>query len=149
VVDGREIGEKKEWHGRFPVAIHIEVLEHIPLQYHSRVLTGIRRCLQPGGILVLTLPSTNIPVGDWHYKHFTLEEGAALLSESGYEVKTVVNQCLVTPLFSRPVTRLLRNHYYDLRFVRRALRRLFLTKLNITGNPARAGRYIFVARNPG
>jgi len=146
VLDVRQLGERTEWRGAFDAAIHVEVLEHLPEQYHLDVLRGIHACLKPDGIFVLTVPSTNIPVSLWHYKHFDRDEGTQLLHQSGFDVVKIINQRATTRLLSPVVTRLLRNRYYDLRILRRAIKDHFLRRLNVVEDPMKAARYVYVAK---
>ncbi|HXF63693.1 MAG TPA: class I SAM-dependent methyltransferase, partial [Caldilineaceae bacterium] len=64
--DVRQLESQQQLHGQFDAAIHVEVIEHIPPEYHTQVLTGIRYTLRPAGSLVLTVPSVNMPLNKWH-----------------------------------------------------------------------------------
>lgn len=143
--DVRALSDRADWQDRFNAALLIEVLEHIPPEYHEDVLVGIGSCVKPQGMLVMTLPSTNIAINPWHYKHFAVEEGIDLLRKGGFEVSSVVNQHIITLLSSSLLWRLLHNKHYDLRFVRRVLRKIFMQKLNTTNDPNRAARYVYQA----
>jgi 2-polyprenyl-3-methyl-5-hydroxy-6-metoxy-1,4-benzoquinol methylase len=56
-----------------------EVLEHVPPDECDALLLGMRERLSPGGILLLTVPSDNVPVSAKHYRHFDAESLAQTL----------------------------------------------------------------------
>lgn len=58
---------------RFDCATCIETIEHIEPSFLPQFVSGIRQHLKPGATLVVTVPSTNVPVTDKHYQHFTPE----------------------------------------------------------------------------
>ena len=145
VGDVRALANNSDWKDRFEAALCIEVIEHIPVEYHVSVLLAIRYCLVAGGTLVLTVPSIYVPLNRWHYKHFTVEEGAQLLRQGGFEVQGIVNQHVLTPLSSPFLWRLLRNRFYDFRAARVILKSVLSKRFSTTDNPRRAGRYIYQA----
>lgn len=53
------------------VAVLMEVLEHIPPTECARFLAGVSATLRPGGRLLLTVPSSNVPVTPKHFRHFS------------------------------------------------------------------------------
>jgi SAM-dependent methyltransferase len=53
--------------------IAMEVLEHIPPAELTKVIVQLRSVLDARGILIVTVPTTNIPLTPKHYQHFTLE----------------------------------------------------------------------------
>jgi SAM-dependent methyltransferase len=55
---------------RFDVATLVEVLEHVEPVRAPDFLQAVRRLLRPGGTLLLTVPSTRLPVSAKHYRHF-------------------------------------------------------------------------------
>ena len=63
--------EELNMQGQFDQVLFIETLEHIEPQHVPSVLGNIRAVLKPTGTLVLTVPSTGLPVGKKHYQHFT------------------------------------------------------------------------------
>jgi SAM-dependent methyltransferase len=144
VFDLRRLEVESAFGRRFPAAVLVEVLEHVPPDDHGRVLAGLHRALLPGGCLIVSVPSIHLqPVNRWHYKHFALDEGRALLARAGFTVTGVVCQRRESVLWSPKLWRFVKNRYYDLRFVRRALRTLLLTRWNVTDNADAAGRYVF------
>jgi len=65
----------------FDAAVMIETLEHFPPEKTSLVLKNISSVLKEGGTLVLTVPSTNLPLATKHYQHFTASSLRELLSQ--------------------------------------------------------------------
>lgn len=143
--DIRHLSDLTRLHGQFHAAYCIEVIEHVPLQFQHMVLSGIYDLLRESGILVISVPSPRMPLNRWHYKHFTIGEIGELLNSSGFKVETTVFQHRMTILSSSLLWRLMKNKYYDLRFVRRAVRRLFLEAYNTTQEADHAGRFILRA----
>ena len=70
-------------------AILMEVFEHIPPEDCRDFLEGLRKLLQPGGTLLLTVPHVNQPLEPKHYRHFTEETIRNALSDF-FVVKEVV-----------------------------------------------------------
>lgn len=66
---------------RFDVATLVEVLEHIPPQRLGSFLTGVGQSLRPGGYVVVSVPSSNIPVTEKHFHHFSEESARSLMSQ--------------------------------------------------------------------
>lgn len=62
---------------KYDCATLMEVLEHIPDEMVSSFLQGVSNCLRVGGVLFMTVPSTNLPLEQKHYRHYTKD----LLSE--------------------------------------------------------------------
>lgn len=55
----------------FEVATLVEVVEHIPPREVEQFLIGVAHTLQPNGLLILTVPHTNMRLMKRHYQHFT------------------------------------------------------------------------------
>lgn len=49
----------------------IEVFEHIPLDITSDFVKALSKLLNTNGVLLLTVPHSNVPVSPKHYQHFT------------------------------------------------------------------------------
>ena len=143
--DLRLLGEVAEFENAFDGAVIVEVFEHIPPQYHETVLAGLHRVLRPNGTLILSVPGDRMPLNAWDYKHFGLQEITDLMELANFKVKQVRFQHRVHWLFSGKTWRFLTNRYYDVRFVRKWLRGLFLAQYNTTNEPHQAGRYIVQA----
>jgi len=144
--DVRSLEQVTHLHNWFDSVTAVEVIEHIPPEFHANMLKGIRHVLRSTGVLVLTAPSRQMPLNPWHYKHFDLDELVHMVEGNGFQVTEVVYQHRMSVLFSNFVQRLISNRYYDIRFARHALRRLFLRWYNTTDNPDKAGRFIIQAR---
>ena len=147
--DVRTLKQTTWLRGRFPVAVFIEVLEHIPPQYHEDSLVGTASCLCKGGRLVLSTPSDSMPMISQDYKHFSLEELTRLLNRTGFTVEKVIHQNRLHPLFSPKLWRGFANRHYDVRVIRRILLRLFMARFNRVTDGSKAGRLIVrAALNP-
>ena len=51
----------------------IEVLEHVPDSDLTRLVQNVAPCLEQEGFLLVTVPTTNLPLNRKHYRHYTLE----------------------------------------------------------------------------
>lgn len=58
---------------KYDVITSIDVLEHIPPSELAAFVSAISRRITDSGLLVVTVPSTNVPVQDKHYQHFDLK----------------------------------------------------------------------------
>lgn len=58
---------------KFDIITLIETLEHIPPREIKDFLGGIHHYLKDEGILILTVPTTNLKVTPKHYQHFDLD----------------------------------------------------------------------------
>jgi len=140
--DARLLAGNEQLHGRFDAATIIEVLEHIPPDYHDDVIAGARAALREGGSLIVSVPSTRLVPSRWDYKHFELHEVTELMARHGLVLDEPVFQCRVTVLQSPRFWRLLDNRYYDLKILRRLVRAVFLRYHNIASGQRDAGRFI-------
>ena len=70
----------------FDAAVMVEALEHFIPETIPAVLENIVKHLLPGGRLVVTVPSSNVPVSAKHYQHFT---AATLTRTLGSQFKVV------------------------------------------------------------
>ncbi|MDO9236520.1 MAG: class I SAM-dependent methyltransferase [Aquabacterium sp.] len=59
--------------GEFDLVTLIEVYEHIPPDDAMVFLRDVVSKLAPGGALLVSVPSVNVPVNEKHYRHFSLE----------------------------------------------------------------------------
>ena len=64
---------------RFDVVTLIETLEHVPPGELEEFVKGLRRCINDGGTLVVSVPSVNIKMSPKHYQHFDLRALSACL----------------------------------------------------------------------
>jgi len=65
---------------RFDVVTLIETLEHVPPAELGEFVGGLRRRVNEGGLLVVSVPSKNIKMSAKHYQHFDLGSLAAALA---------------------------------------------------------------------
>lgn len=68
-----DIADGPDAHGRFDVVTLIETLEHVPPVELAAFVSGLRRRVNDGGLLVVSVPSRNIKLSPKHYQHFDLE----------------------------------------------------------------------------
>jgi len=140
--DARLLAQREELHGRFDAVTMIEVLEHIPPDFHDEVVRGAWAALRPAGALVVSVPSNRLTPGRWDYKHFELHEVTGLLERHGFGLDAVVYQCRVGLLTSRTLWRLVDNKFYDVKIMRRLIRKAFLRYHNIASTERSAGRFV-------
>jgi len=57
----------------FDVIVMIDVLEHIPPEEATQSLQNIQQALRSGGLFLISVPSTHLPLTQKHYQHFTPE----------------------------------------------------------------------------
>lgn len=65
---------------RFDVVTLIETLEHVPPDELGAFVSGLRRRVNEGGLLVVSVPSVNIKMSAKHYQHFDLGSLASALA---------------------------------------------------------------------
>jgi 2-polyprenyl-3-methyl-5-hydroxy-6-metoxy-1,4-benzoquinol methylase len=96
----------------FDAAVAMEVLEHIPEGQLGEVLEAVRRRLRPAGCLVVSVPTTNVPLHPKHERHYTAPLLRAHL-RPGFEIEDIryVHRDTVV---SRNLRRLLTNRLVHL-----------------------------------
>lgn len=55
----------------FDKVVSIEVMEHIPPSEVKNFAKNLTACVKPGGLLVISVPSSKMPVTKKHYQHFS------------------------------------------------------------------------------
>jgi SAM-dependent methyltransferase len=145
LIDIRNLSETIEYHSDFDVACCIDVLEHIPPEYHRKVLFGMRCCLKEQGNIIVSVPSIFKPLNPMHYKHFSADELVRLITDSGFKVEDFKNQFKLCWANSKTLWRLVKNKYYDVVYFRRWLRKYILRHCNTAPEKEGAGRYIVKA----
>lgn len=98
---------------RFDAITMIEVLEHIPVHQLPTLRSTLRRHLNPGGRLIVTVPTKNIGPHPKHYQHFHLDSLVAVLGpDFTLESASYLNRrSSLCKLFDR----LLTNRYFAVR----------------------------------
>ena len=71
----RDVAELES--GAFSTVTVVEVLEHVPDEALPAFTGHVDRVLAPGGTLILTAPSTNLPLVAKHHRHYTADSLAA------------------------------------------------------------------------
>ncbi|MGD1893741.1 MAG: class I SAM-dependent methyltransferase [Cyclobacteriaceae bacterium] len=101
-----------QYNRRFQLISCVETLEHIPDDIISPFVKRITELLQPGGTLIVSVPSVNTPLNKKHYRHYD----AALLKSYFPDLK-VVEEHFVSKKNTRPykiIQFLLCNRYINL-----------------------------------
>jgi len=148
MIDIRELDDHKEFFYCFDLVVFVEVLEHIPVEYHKKVLMSLNKCLKKDGRMIITVPSNkfSLKISKWHYKHFALEEILTLLNQTGFQKEKVIFQNKKSWLYSLKFWKLIENSIYDLVFIRKILKRIFMRFYNITSSENRGTRYIILCK---
>lgn len=75
----------------YNVVTCVETLEHIPDDIVSNMILHIHRCLKHGGYAIFSVPTTNRPKEDKHFRHYTIELLMEEIKESGadFEVESI------------------------------------------------------------
>ena len=76
----------KEIDETFDIVLLIEVLEHIPDSDVSSFLRGVKNTLNEKGSLILSVPTSNVPVHPKHYRHYGEKELVEVLEKEGFVV---------------------------------------------------------------
>jgi SAM-dependent methyltransferase len=91
----------------------LDVLEHVPPEQVTGFRASLLRRLKPGGRLVVTVPSLNVPLPPKHHQHFDLLSLAdALGAELRLEQSRFLNR---RSRIARAIDRLLTNRLYVVR----------------------------------
>jgi 2-polyprenyl-3-methyl-5-hydroxy-6-metoxy-1,4-benzoquinol methylase len=129
----------------FDAATCIEVLEHVPPADRLEVLRSIHKAIKPGGTLVLSTPSPRMYPNPKDYERARLADLRHDLSLAGFAVSATRFQHRDSPVMSPRVWRFITNSHYDLLFLRRFARRLFLRWFNEAPEARKSRRYIIRA----
>lgn len=74
----------------------METLEHIPPKNIPKILNKLYDLLKENGTLILTVPSTNLPLQPKHYQHFS-ESKINLLLKPRFKVSSIIGYSKVGP----------------------------------------------------
>ena len=95
---------------KFDIAVSLEVIEHIKPEDVKKYIKSISDSLKPGGTLIITTPTTNVPVNKKHYQHFTREMFDNLLQEDFENIEyRFLNKIGLTP---KILERILANRFF-------------------------------------
>ena len=88
----------------------IEVFEHIPIDEAPNFVNGMARSLKRDSMLFVTVPSTEVPVSDKHYRHFSFDsiqrcftEQFNVVSCSGFEKSSLFSRLLKAVMMQRRI----------------------------------------------
>lgn len=76
--------------GTFDVVAAIEVLEHLPPENVSHFLRSLAAKTRPGGHIVLSVPTTVMPLNPKHYRHYDMPTLKTELSAADVPLKIVL-----------------------------------------------------------
>lgn len=149
-VDLRKLDERNDFQNAFDVTILVDVLEHIPPEYHQQVVSKLANTLKSNGLLIISVPSIyRTPINRWHYKHFTLDEIKHLLRQANLEIKKVRYDYKICygEFLLRKMWRFVQNRHWDLKFVRKnVIRTSYISYLANPHRESNSGRYIVVGQ---
>lgn len=73
--------------GLYDSVVLIETLEHIPPAEIPKFLEAVMNLLEKDGILIITVPSTNVPLSKKHYQHFDKSKLENVLPKNASVIK--------------------------------------------------------------
>lgn len=111
------VGTAEDLSGEFDVVIAVEVLEHVPDEDVSSFLRALHDRTRSGGHVILTVPSTNKPPIEKHFRHYDSDTFMSQLdrSDTDLEVCRVQYVYRETRLI-RWYRRLTENRFWHLEF---------------------------------
>lgn len=134
---------------RFDAAVLVEVYEHIPPVHAPMVLENVYRALRPGGRLIISVPSKQIPMSKLHYRHFDVSELEAEMQAAGFQLHILIRQHsldrITTWLLSNDVYHFLNNQWLQPQFLKRWRQQWYMRYANVVPAGRACGRYIAVA----
>ncbi|MEQ8268822.1 MAG: class I SAM-dependent methyltransferase [Parvibaculum sp.] len=98
--------------GKNDVVTCVETMEHIDPEMLPRFVLGLRHWVDDNGLLVVTVPSTNLELKKKHFQHFTQESITAALAEC-FTPKRIVFLNGKTRFLKR-LEKVLFNRYYTI-----------------------------------
>lgn len=128
----------------FDVVYIIETLEHIIPENIPIIIKNFNRVLKPGGKLIITVPSKNMPLlsKSKHYQHFTIDSLSAYLKQE-FDIKEIVGQNKAQgSLLFNLIYSLLDNRFWDIKMLRIKYNLTLWPKLFNKCETAEAGRLI-------
>lgn len=100
-----------ELHGKYDAVFLIETLEHIHPDNVAIILKNLKKMIKPGGILIITVPSTNLKLHQKHYQHFTAES-LREYTQKEFHVAETLGYASVKHPFLRAIYKLTDNRYW-------------------------------------
>ena len=96
--------------GTYDSGTLIEVFEHIPIDEAPDFVSGIAKSLKKDSMLFVTVPSTEIPVSDKHYRHFDFNSIQRCFSDQfnvvlcfGFEKSSLLSRALKSVMMQRRI----------------------------------------------
>ena len=133
--------DAKEVSGKFQVVAAIEVLEHIPDEGIGNFINTLASKVEDNGCIILSVPTTVVPVNKKHHRHYTLELLQQQLKQCDYKLNIVeVNYIYAKPWWYDLFARLLDNKLFSLeikplmKFAHRKIVQKYLTVNAAIGN---------------
>lgn len=138
--------------GTFDAAILIEVFEHLPPEACPAALDNLLRSLKPGGTLIVSVPSLELPMSKLHYRHFGARDFREELEAAGFKVDRMLRQHrlggVTRKLLSPKLDRVIENGWVEPTFLKRLRRKLYMRFVNEAPADQPCGRYLAVCRKP-
>ena len=106
-VDARELKET------FDVVLAVEILEHIPDDQINTFLKTLEKRANRNGYVVISVPTTVVPVRKKHYRHYDLNLFQKQLEEAGVQLDIVnVEYVYKKSRFVKQYLKFTQNHYW-------------------------------------
>jgi 2-polyprenyl-3-methyl-5-hydroxy-6-metoxy-1,4-benzoquinol methylase len=133
----------------FDAAVLVEVYEHIPPEKCARALANLRHLIKPGGRLIISVPTIQLPMSKLHYRHFKAGQCEAELCKAGFELNKVIGQHALSAysrwLLSNFVERSINNGVLEPVVLNRIRQRIYMRNFNRVDPEQPCGRFIIVA----
>jgi 2-polyprenyl-3-methyl-5-hydroxy-6-metoxy-1,4-benzoquinol methylase len=100
--------------GGFDLVTLIEVYEHIPPDGAKAFMREVLSKLAPGGALLVSVPSVNVPLNEKHYRHFSLKLLSDEVLACGDVILESVTYCHSTSSLAEWLRRMLVNRVWTL-----------------------------------
>jgi len=116
-IDARELKET------FDVVLAVEVLEHIPNEHVNTLLKTLEKRTNKDGYVVISVPTTVVPVRKKHYRHYDLELLQKQLEEASVPLDIVSAEYVYKKSqLVKQYLKFTQNHYWHIEL--KALNRL-------------------------
>lgn len=138
-------GDVSELSRTFQWITLIEVLEHIPDAEMAGFVANVSRIMDPGGYLLITVPTVNVPLHPKHYRHYNLEILKATL-QSRFQIEQHW-WLYKTGLLEKVLRNLLVNRVFvlNLSLARRLIWQIH-KRLGYTANTSNGAHLVCIAR---